>query len=126
MAAYLGLGPERVTLRLDWSDVLEARLVAHRNATLPVAADLGSEGPSGEAPDHLRRMIQDRADAHQAAVEAAEEAAIVVLPPSTRRDVLARAASIDATIEFPGGGGEVRLVVPLPADADNRNDGDDG
>jgi hypothetical protein len=60
-------------------------------------------------------MIQDREDARQVAVDAAEEAAIVGLPPATRRDVLARAASIDATVEFLGGGGEVRLVVPLPA-----------
>ncbi len=32
LAAYLALGPERMQLRLDWTDVLEARLIAERSA----------------------------------------------------------------------------------------------
>jgi hypothetical protein len=59
-------------------------------------------------------MIQDRHDARDAKVEAAEQAAIVVLPPQARRDVLERAGSIGATVEITGGGGELRLVVALP------------
>src|SRR6185503_16278242 len=35
LGAYLGLGPERVTLRLDWTEELEARLPAERNIALP-------------------------------------------------------------------------------------------
>jgi two-component system sensor histidine kinase DegS len=115
LSAYLGLGPERVLLHLDWGDVLEARLTAHRAVIMPAQTMAAGEIPGGDVPDALRQMIQDREDARQAAVEAAEEAAIVGLPPATRRDILARAASIDATVEFPAGGGEVRLVVPLPA-----------
>jgi hypothetical protein len=59
-------------------------------------------------------MIQDRHDARDAAIEAAEQAAIVVLPPQARRDVLERAGSIGATVEIDAGGGELRLVVALP------------
>ena len=59
-------------------------------------------------------MIQDRHEARTAAVAAAEEAAIVVLPAAARRDILERAGSIGATVEILAGGGELRLVVPLP------------
>jgi two-component system sensor histidine kinase DegS len=123
MGAYLGLGPERVMLRLEWGEVLQARLSAFRSAVMPAVTDLGGDGPSQDVPDALRQMIQDRADAHQAAVAAAEEAAVLRLPASTRRDVLARAASIDATIEFADGGAEVLLVVPLPAEAEDEAGG---
>jgi two-component system sensor histidine kinase DegS len=120
MTAYLGLGPERLLLRLEWGEVMEARLSAHRTVSVPVESMATGEGPSDDMPDALRQMIEDRKEAHQAAVEAAEEAAIVPLPAATRRDVLARAASIDATVELLGGGGELRLVVPLPAAAEDE------
>jgi two-component system, NarL family, sensor histidine kinase DegS len=114
MSAYLAQGPERVVLRLDWADALEARLSAHRTAILPAATLGAGQTPGGDVPNALRQMIQDREDARQAAVVAAEEAAIVPLPAATRRDVQSRAASIDATAEFLAGGGEMRLVVTLP------------
>jgi two-component system sensor histidine kinase DegS len=119
MAAYLGLSPERVLLRLDWGDALEARLSASRTAVLPAETLAAGAAPASDVPDALRQMIQDREDARQSAVDAAEEAAIVALPPATRRDVLARAASIDATVEILAGGGEIRLVVPLPAPSED-------
>ena len=59
-------------------------------------------------------MIQDRHDAVDAAVAAAEQAAIVVLPAAARRDVLARAGAIGAKVEVLAGGGELHLVVPMP------------
>ena len=33
LAAYLALGPERVRVRLDWTDELEARVIAERSAS---------------------------------------------------------------------------------------------
>ena len=72
--------------------------------------------PTGDVPDAIKQMIQDRHDARVAAVAAAEQAAIVALPATARRDVLERAGSIGASVEVVGGGGELRLVVPLPAD----------
>src|SRR6476620_10329289 len=35
LASYLALGPEKVSLRLDWSDELEASLSAERSVVLP-------------------------------------------------------------------------------------------
>jgi two-component system sensor histidine kinase DegS len=113
LAGYLGQGPDRVALRLDWTDTLEAHVSAQRvpqasgGETLP-------EVPTGDTPDALKRMIQDRHDARDARVAAAEKAAIVVLPAAPRRNVTERAATIGANVEILAGGGELRLVVPLP------------
>ena len=114
LAAYLRVAPEKVVLRLDWGDELECHLIATRT---PVASrdEPLPDMPTDDVPDALRQMIQDRHDARDAAVEAAEQAAIVVLPPQARRDVLERAGSIGATVEIGGGGGELHLVVALPA-----------
>lgn len=112
LGAYLSAAPERTLLRLDWGgDELEARLSASRTPAAVTDAPL-PEVPGGDVPDAIRQMIQDRHDARQAAVVAAQEAAIVVLPAATQRDVLSRAASIDALVEI--GSGELRLTVTLP------------
>ncbi len=112
-AAYLALGPERLLLRLDWGDELEAHLSAYR---APVAAGDAPlpEVPTGDVPDAIKQMIQDRHDARDAAVVAAEQAAIVVLPAGAQRDAQERAASIGARVEIGSGGSELLLVVPLP------------
>ena len=59
-------------------------------------------------------MIEERHEARTAAVTAAEEAAIIVLPAAAHRDILERAGSIGATVEVLASGGELRFVVPLP------------
>jgi two-component system, NarL family, sensor histidine kinase DegS len=116
LGAYLGLGPERVTLRLDWTEELEARLVAERTVVLPAGHDEAlPDVPTDDVPDAIKQMISDRHDARTAAVAAAEEAAIVVLPAAARRDILERAGSIGATVEILARGAELRLVVPLPS-----------
>ena len=114
LAAYLHLAPERVLLRMDWGDELEAHLSAHRTPAMSGDEPL-PDMPTDGVPDALRQMIQDRHDARDAAAEAAEQAAIVALPPQARRDVLERAGSIGARVEIGGGGGELHLVVALPA-----------
>jgi two-component system sensor histidine kinase DegS len=114
LAGYLALGPERVTLQLDWGDRLEGRIVATRTAT-PVPDEDLPEVPTGDVPDTIKQMIQDRHDKRQARIDAAAEAAVVALPALTRRDVSDRAATIGATVEILAGGGELLLVVPLPA-----------
>jgi two-component system sensor histidine kinase DegS len=113
LAAYLSLNPERIVMRLDWTDELEARVSALRTSVALTAAPLPAM-PTDDVPDAIRRMIQDRHDARAAAEAAAEAAAIVVLPPATMRDITERALSIGAVVEVVAGGGEVRLVVPLP------------
>jgi two-component system sensor histidine kinase DegS len=113
LAAYLHAGPEKVLLRLDWGDELECHLSAYRTPAVSADEPL-PDVPTNDMPDALRQMIQERHDARDAAVEAAELAAIVVLPPQARRDVLERAGSIGATVEIGGGGGELHLLVALP------------
>jgi two-component system sensor histidine kinase DegS len=116
LGAYLAVGPERVAVTLDWADELEARIVATRTAATPEGHDDPlPEVPTGDVPDAIKQMIQARHDAREAQVAAAAAAAIVVLPDGPRRDIMQRAASIGATVEILAGGGEIRLVVPLPA-----------
>jgi hypothetical protein len=117
LGAYLAQGPDRVALRLDWSpERLEAHLSAERQPPSIIDEPL-PEVPTGDVPDAIKQMIQDRHDRRQAAVEAAEVAAIVALPNAALREVTDRAASIDATVELLAGGGELHLLVPLPEDA---------
>jgi two-component system sensor histidine kinase DegS len=113
MAAYLALGPERLLLRLDWGDELEARLNAFRTPAESGDAPLPAV-PTGDVPDAIKQMIQDRHDARDAAVVAAEQAAIVVLPAAAVRDAQERAGSIGARVEIGSGGSALLLVVPLP------------
>ncbi len=117
LAVYLGLGAERVLLRLDWADELEARLVAGRDAA-GSSGDALPDVPTGDVPDAIKQMIQDRHDDRNAALEAAEQAAIVVLPQAALRDAEERAASIGGRLEILAGGGELRLVIPLPVAAE--------
>jgi two-component system, NarL family, sensor histidine kinase DegS len=112
LAAYLALAPDKVQLRLDWTEELEARLIAEKAPVLP--DDDLPEVPTGNVPDALKQMIQERHDAHDAAVVAAKAAAIVELPAATRRDVAERAAAVGGRTEILGGGAELRLLVKLP------------
>ena len=114
LAAYLALSPERMVLRVDWTDELDARVSATRSVTLPSEDEPLPGVPSGkDVPDAIKQMIQDRHDARRAAIDAAEAAAIVVLPPAARREAAERAASIGATLEILADGSELRLVVPI-------------
>jgi two-component system sensor histidine kinase DegS len=123
LTAYLHLEPERMSLILDWTDELEVRLVAERAAIPPEQAEPLPEVPTDDVPDAIRQMIQDRHDVRRAAAEAAEAAAVVVLPAATQRDVVARAGYIAAKVEILAGGSELRLVVPLAAAATNEDPG---
>jgi two-component system sensor histidine kinase DegS len=113
LGAYLALGPERMQIRLDWTDELDARVGAQRSPAYPTDEPLPAV-PTDDVPDALKQMMQDRHDTRAATVTAAEVAAVIVLPAATRRDLGERASSIGATVEVLAGGGEVRLVVPLP------------
>jgi two-component system, NarL family, sensor histidine kinase DegS len=114
LTGYLALGPDRVQLTADWTDELEVRIVADRAATMPEGLEPLPEIPTGDVPDAIREMIQERHNARQAVIEAAETAAIVVLPPATQRDITERAGTIGATAQVLAGGGELRVLVALP------------
>jgi hypothetical protein len=115
MAAYLGARAERVAIRLDWSEQVEARVMASRTAaevrsdpTLEVAA-------TKDLPPALAAMMEDRRADARDAVEAAKRDAIVVLPPSTWREIQGRAATLGLLAELSDEGAELRLVADGPS-----------
>ena len=116
LAAFLSAGPDRVTLRLDWGEQLEARIAATRAVAEQAA---GVEIPTAEAgkdlPPALAAMIEERRADERDAAEAAVRDSIVLLPASTWREIQGRAASIGVTAELLGDGSELRLVADIPA-----------
>ena len=126
LAAYLALGPEKVRLRLDWTDELEARLSAERTAALPEGEPL-PEIPSGDVPDPIRQMIQDRHDARDAPSRRPRRRRSSSSRPRPGATITERAGSIGAGRDAREGG-ELRLVVPLPPadDAEARRRGRGG
>ena len=118
LAGYLAARPERVSLRLDWGDDLEAQLSADRAAAAVPTPDLPAAGEA--LPPALAAMVEDRRAAHAEAVEAAGRAAVVQLPANLSRDLAGRAASLGITAELLDGGGRLRLVAALPRSGDGQ------
>jgi two-component system sensor histidine kinase DegS len=114
MAAYLSARADRVTVRLDWSDEVEARVSASR-ATAEARPDLTpDEAADADLPPALAAMMADRRADARDAVEAAKRDAIVVLPPSTWREIQSRAATLGMSAELSADGAELRLAAELP------------
>jgi two-component system sensor histidine kinase DegS len=119
MAAYLSVRAERVSIKLDWNDQLEARVSASR-ATADVRPDSTPEAvAAGELPPALAAMMEDRRADARGALEAARRDAIVVLPPSTWREIQSRAATLGIEAELSPDGAEVRLVADLAPQVDS-------
>ena len=114
MAAYLGVRAERVTVRLDWSDQVEARVSASRDAAETRPDSTPDVGPDADLPPALAAMMEDRRADARDAVEAAKRDAIVVLPPSTWREIQSRAWTLGLVAELSPDGAELRLVGDLP------------
>jgi hypothetical protein len=115
MAAYLGARADRVSVKLDWTDELDARVSASR-ATAETHADSTPDEASSAAdlPPALAAMMADRRADARDAVEAAKRDAIVVLPPSTWREIQSRAATLGMFAELSPDGAELRLVAEMP------------
>ncbi|MGK2849982.1 MAG: sensor histidine kinase [Candidatus Limnocylindrales bacterium] len=118
LAAYLTTNPDRITLRLDWAEQLEARITATRAVVeRPPAADttLAPAAHDGkDLPPALAAMMEDRRSDERDAVEAALRDSIVVLPPTSWREIQGRAASIGVVAELLADGGELRLLADIP------------
>ena len=118
LAAYLGAAPDRVTLRLDWADQLEARMAATRAVVEPRRrsdVDLPDPEPGKELPPALAVMFEERLADERAAAEAAVRESIVAMPPANWREIQGRASSIGVTAELLLEGSELRLVADIPA-----------
>jgi len=112
LAAYVMQNPDRASVTLEWGPAdLQAVVTAERMPVYPGGEALPPV-PDDDVPDTIRRMIQDRHDARDAAVAAAESAANLLLPATVRRNIAERAAAVGATIEIIDAG-EVRISVAL-------------
>jgi two-component system sensor histidine kinase DegS len=118
LAAYLGANPDRVVLRLDWAEQIEARVAATRAVAEPrrtSAVDAPTPEAGKELPPALAAMFEERMADERDAAEAAIRESIVVLPAANWREIQGRASSIGVTAELLSEGGEVRLVAEIPA-----------
>ena len=120
LGGYLGAGPERVQVRLDWSDLLEALVSAERDVVMPPDEEVPTVAPPAakrkkgeELPPALAQMIEARKEDRAALIEEAQRAAIVALPANVRRDIVSRAAAIGAELVIADDGSSVRLMLPL-------------
>jgi len=114
LSAYLGARADRVSVRLDWSDQVEARVSAARAAAAMRPDQTPTAADDADLPPALAAMMEDRRADARDAVEAARRDAIVVLPPSTWREIQGRAATLGLTAELSADGAELRLVADLP------------
>jgi two-component system sensor histidine kinase DegS len=113
LAGYLAVAPDRVALRLDWSDDVQARVTARRAAGAAPRQDVPeAQTKRKDLPPALAAMMDDRRDDRRAAAEAARNAAIVVLPAAPWRDIQQRAATMGVTVELLDGGGTLQVKVP--------------
>jgi two-component system sensor histidine kinase DegS len=118
LAAYLGAAPDRVWLRLDWAEQIEARVGATRAIAEPrrtSGIDTPAPEPGKDLPPALAAMFEERREDERQAAEAAVRESIVSLPASNWREIQGRAASIGVTAELLADGSELRLVADIPA-----------
>jgi len=122
LSGYLGGRPDRLAVRLDWSeDLVEARITADRDPTRQMtAADLevaaaaqAVQVSDKDLPPALESMMADRRERAEARSVAAREAAIVALPESTWREIQQRATTTGILAELSDGGGSLLVRVDI-------------
>src|SRR6266542_379633 len=109
LAGFLSSGPERVSIRLDWSDQLDVRVRAERTPlrvpevtepSPPQSSPARGKGKQQDLPPALVAMIAERREDRAAAVETARRAAIVPLPAAAWREIQDRAATLGIRAEL--------------------------
>jgi two-component system sensor histidine kinase DegS len=124
LGGYLSASPDRVSLRLDWTDErVEGRVSAMRDRTSAIeeaereaAAQSAANPESKDLPPALAAMIEDRRERAEVAAETARNAAIVALPANAWREIQQRAATVGISAELLAAGSELHIGVDLPAD----------
>jgi two-component system sensor histidine kinase DegS len=121
LAAYLSIAPAAVSLRIDWSEQVEARVAARRTGSQPAGAAEVDPKTGKELPPALAAMMEDRKADRQKAVEAARQAWLVVLPEGPWREIQMRASTIGVSVELVDDGSTLVATVeapdPAPVDA---------
>ena len=122
VTGYLASRPDLISIRLEWSDKLEARVAAKREGEVDASeveedvegkepgAPSGSRrgrSPERELPDALKAMIDEQL---AGAARAAKKGHLLSLPVNTWREVQQRAETISCTAELADEGQEVILV----------------
>ncbi len=118
LAAFLAGAPDRVSLKLDWSDQLTADVVATRAVAAAEArsdVEIPSEEGDENLPPALAALVEERRAAKRKAAEAAVRAAVVALPPTTWREIQDRAVSVGVEAELRADGSHLHLATDLPA-----------
>ncbi|HET7701989.1 MAG TPA: histidine kinase [Candidatus Limnocylindrales bacterium] len=126
LAGYLSGRPDRIAVRLDWSDdLVVARISAIRDATeamteadREVAEVARASGSQKDLPPALESMMAERRDRAAEQAAAAREAAIVSLPSATWREIQQRATTTGVTAELTDGGGTLMLRADLGSGGD--------
>jgi signal transduction histidine kinase len=114
LAGYLSISPSAVTVRLDWSDQVEARIAARRSGAQPGGEAEVAQKTGKELPPALAAMMEDRKADRQKAVEAARQAWLVVLPDGPWREIQMRASTIGVKVELVDDGSTLVATVPGP------------
>jgi two-component system sensor histidine kinase DegS len=112
IAAYITARAERVDVKIDWSDQVEVTVAASRTMKQVAPDTTPDEAAAKDLPPALAAMMEERRAAARDAVEAARRDSIVVLPPSTWREIQARATTLGMTATLEGEGSMLRLVAP--------------
>jgi two-component system, NarL family, sensor histidine kinase DegS len=100
LAAYLSISPAAISVRVDWSEQVEARVAAKRTGSQPGGEPEVDRKTGKELPPALAAMMADRKADRQKAAEAARQAWLVVLPEGPWREIQQRASTIGVSVEL--------------------------
>jgi two-component system, NarL family, sensor histidine kinase DegS len=134
MTGYLSGRPDRIAVRLDWSeDAVAAEINAERDPTKQMAdadrevADVAQAvaGTDKDLPPALESMMAERQERAATKSAAAREAAIVSLPVSTWREIQQRATTTGIVVELGDGGGVLHVRAELAPAAKDGADADE-
>ena len=135
LTGYLAGRPDRIAIRLDWTDdAIEAEVAAERDPTAQmhaaeaavVEAERASETSGKDLPPALESMLADRRERAEAAAVAARAAAVVALPPATWREIQGRAATTGVEAELDDDGATLTLRAELGTGAGRESADADG
>jgi len=122
LAAYLAGKPDRVTVRLDWTEsVVEADVTAYREPTAAMAradrqvseAHEAAASSGKDLPPALEAMLVERTVQAEAAAAAARHAAVVALPESTWQEIVQRAVSTGIVAKLGEAGESLHLRAEI-------------
>ncbi len=126
LTGYLSARPDRISIKLDWTeDVVEALVTAERQPTHEMAAAdeevaasiKAVEATGKDVPPALESMMADRREKAEGKAVAAREAAIIALPVATWREIEQRAATTGIAAELLDGGATLQLRTDVAASA---------